>query len=145
MKSCSLMRNKVPTKTFQFFGLIKSHSFSVACTRLYKPLCQLVRRSVGPSVGRCSRSARLMAIGLVYQSVSLSANGGCRKKSSAIRILCLQRANAAARMQSASGDIATSRPTTALRMYSERAKIQVLSFLVANRNSIGGFIHQSVG
>ena len=44
-------------------------AFLVACTQLYKPLClsvgRSVSRSVGPSVGRCSRSTRLMAIGLV--------------------------------------------------------------------------------
>ena len=41
--------------------------FLVACTRLYKPLSvgRSVGRSVGPSVRRCSRSTRLMAIGLV--------------------------------------------------------------------------------
>ena len=44
---------------------IKIVLFLVACTRLYKPLCRTVGRSVGPSVRRCSRSTRLMAIGLV--------------------------------------------------------------------------------
>ena len=39
--------------------------FLVTCTRLYKPLCRSVRRSFRPSVRRCSRSTRLMAIGLV--------------------------------------------------------------------------------
>ena len=42
--------------------------FLVACTRLYKPLCQFVGPSVGPSVrsSLIARSRRLMAIGLVY-------------------------------------------------------------------------------
>ena len=31
---------------------IKGEAFSVACTRLYTPLCRSVRRSVGPSVRR---------------------------------------------------------------------------------------------
>jgi len=46
-----------------FFSMIY---FLVACTRLYKPLCRSVGRSVGRSVRRCSRSTRLMAIGLVF-------------------------------------------------------------------------------
>ena len=43
--------------------------FLGACTRLYKPICRpvgpSVRRSVGPSVGRCSQSTRLIVIGLL--------------------------------------------------------------------------------
>jgi len=39
--------------------------FLVACTQLYKPLCWSVGLLVGPSVGRCSQSTVLMAIGLV--------------------------------------------------------------------------------
>ena len=37
--------------------------FIVACARLYKPLCRLVSRSVGPSL--IARGSRLMVIGLV--------------------------------------------------------------------------------
>ena len=72
---------------FLSFSLFLS-SFLVACTRLYKPLCRSVRRSVGPSVRRSvGRSvchtllffrkvgyrvacARLMAIDLVFSQLS---------------------------------------------------------------------------
>ena len=39
--------------------------FLVACTRLYKPLCPSVGRSVHQLVGRCSQSTQLIVIGLV--------------------------------------------------------------------------------
>ena len=50
-----------------FWCFLHFRHFLVACMQLYKPLCWLVH----PSVGRCSRSTPLVAIGLVCICVKL--------------------------------------------------------------------------